>query len=412
MREVSRSLIALCLVTAACGSDVAQTGDPVEMQNGNSTAGDRDGGAAKPGKTDAGKDAGKGGGTSAAGKDASSAPVNCGKNTFSTGSVIPDMLIVLDRSGSMKPGGPITNLRCDNIGAFDFVTRAECAAAGIDCRNDQDKMTVYCGGAQQPGPVDRWTPSVSAVKTLTARFDADVAFGLVTFPARSNECGPGDFKVPIGLNTSGDIANVLDNTSPGGGTPTGETLQAALQSFKDSESGADTIPPARYVLLVTDGQPTCPNSNGGSNSPDRLQADKQFTLDAIDALNDYGVKTFVVGYDAELDPNLSTALKEFAQHGGTDDYYPVQNEDSLVTAFESISQKVVTCAFEFKESIADPALLRVTLDNVTLKPNDPNGWVLDGQTITIQGDSCAKLQEKDANHHVELVLECEPVVYL
>ena len=45
------------------------------------------------------------------------------------------MLIVLDRSGSMKPGGIRKGLRCDNIGAFDIRDPDECLAANIDCND-------------------------------------------------------------------------------------------------------------------------------------------------------------------------------------------------------------------------------------------------------------------------------------
>jgi hypothetical protein len=260
------------------------------------------------------------------------------------------------------------------------------------------------------GPVDRWTPSVSAIKSLTAKFDQSVEFGLMTFPPSSDRCGPGDLQVPLGLGVSAKIASVLDRTSPGGGTPTGQTLQAALELFQASVA-ADSVAPAQYVLLVTDGQPTCPNSNGSSNDPSRLQKDKQLTLDELDKLAKAGIKTFVVGYDAALDKTLAQSLTEFAQHGGTDDYYPVQNEDSLVDAFNKISQVVATCAFTFKSEIQDPSRLHVTLDGVTLKPNDPNGWVLDGQTVTVQGDSCKALQEEGEKHHIEIAQECYEVVY-
>jgi uncharacterized protein YegL len=410
MREVGWSLTALFLLTSACGSTdpVGSDGLPTDMSSNPSTGSGRDGGGVR---RDGGRDGSTlvNGGGGPGGKD--SGDDQCGRSAFTTGSVIPDMLIVLDRSGSMKPGsGTPANLRCD--GTPDFFASLQCALAGIDCNNAQDAMTTYCGGTQTRGPIDRWTPSVNALKTLTKQFEADVAFGLVTFPARSNECGPGDFQVEIDLNTADQIAGVLDRTNPGGGTPTGETLEEARKYFEGKGIAADTVAPAQYVLLVTDGQPTCPNSNGGSNNQQRLNADKQFTIDAIDKLTAAGVKTFVVGYDAQLDQNLATSLREFAQHGGTDDYYPVQNENSLVEAFTKISEVVVTCTFEFKKEISDERLLRVSLDGVTLKPNDPNGWVLEGQKITIQGDSCTKLQNEGERHNVEIALECTPVTYI
>jgi hypothetical protein len=273
-------------------------------------------------------------------------------------------------------------------------------------------MTVNCGGTQTNGPVDRWDPSVAAIESLTAMFDTTVSFGLMTFPAASNQCGPGDLKVPIDTGTAAKIKQVLDNMQPGGGTPTGETLQAALTLFQQNAVGADTVAPTQYVLLVTDGQPTCPNGNGGGGGggANAANADLKFTLDAIDALKNNGIKTFVVGYDAALDATFGNALTQMAMHGGTDMYYPVQNADSLNTAFSSISQKVVTCSFDFKDDVSDTRLIHVTLDATTLKPDDPDGWTISGKTVTVQGASCTTLQA-GGSHRVEIVLECEPVIY-
>jgi hypothetical protein len=334
----------------------------------------------------------------------------CGRGTFTTGSLTPNMLIVLDRSGSMKPVIPPADLRCD--GDLDLVTLSRCWAANVDCSDAVDALTVNCGGSTMRPSIDRWTPSVNALKALTSKFEQDVAFGLATFPARAGRCGPGDFRVPVGLQTSAMIGSVLDDTKPLGGTPTGETLTAALRYFQEKSVGADQVSPAQYVLLVTDGLPTCPHGDGHDTDPASLRADKQLTLDAVDALSAAGIKTFVVGYDAQLDANLAQSLREFAQHGGTADYYPVQNEASLGDAFRKISEVVVSCTFDFKKPISDPALLRVTLDGVTLKLNDPNGWKLEGQTITIEGAPCGTLQNERASHRVELALECEPIIYL
>ncbi|MDB4976985.1 MAG: putative secreted protein [Myxococcaceae bacterium] len=411
MREVRWSRLAL-IALAACGSDEKLTGDGLDQSQDHASVSDA--GKASGGKTDGGTSSGGGkadggassGGKADGGKDAGSTtdPTNCGKSGFSTGAVIPDMLIVLDRSGSMKQeaGGNI-GLNCS--GTPDFITAGACSLAGIDCKSAMWAMTTSCGGTQTPGAVNRWDPSVKAIESLTTMFDSTVSFGLMTFPKENaRQCGPGEMKVPIGLGTAGQIAAVLDKMQPGGNTPTGQTLELALQSFQGAGIGADTVVPTRYVLLVTDGQPTCP---GGNNA---LQADIQYTLDAIDKLRDEGIKTFVVGYDAALDQQFSDALTQFAQHGGTDKYYPVQNEDSLSMAFQSISQKVVTCRFEFKNDIGNVDYLHVTLDGKTLRPNDPNGWALEGKTITVQGDSCATLQGGQG-HRVEIVLECEPVLY-
>jgi hypothetical protein len=370
-----------------------------------------------PARVDAGKQTTTPPPTQGERKDAGSAPpdksndepANCGESAFLTKSVMPDMLIVLDRSGSMRADID-PKLRCDNLTFLDFERSLNCQRSNIDCSRAADKMLIYCGGTDTKGSVDRWTPSVAAVRTLTTSFDDDVRFGLMTFPAANNECGPGELRVPVGLGTASMIGTVLGNTRPGGGTPTGESLRSALTSFQSMKVGPDSVAGRKYVLLVTDGQPTCPNSDGGSNDPMTLAADKQHTIQAIDALREAGIRTFVVGYDAQIDPSLATALGEFAQHGDTERYYPVQNEESLVEAFNEISQTVISCDFTFAEKVEDPAYLHVTLDGADLRPDPAEGWTIAGNVVTVHGAACATLQEGRA-HTIKIVKACKPVIY-
>lgn len=336
------------------------------------------------------------------------AGLDCGRETYRTRPVVPDVLILLDRSGSMRGARP--DLRCDDLSPFDEDTQEECLAAGIDCTRSEDRLTRYCGGTRQGGPVDRWAPSVAAVKALTMRFDREIRFGLLTFPASHNECGPGDFKVALGTGRAAEIAVVLDTIDPGGGTPTAESLQAARSAFRMAD-GPLPNGQKHYVLLVTDGQPTCPNGNGSVSRADRLQADKDLTLGVLDLLRKDSIETFVVGYDAALDPALASALTEFAEHGGTQRYYPVQDESTLRAALERISTSVLSCNLEFTRPVGDRKLLHVTLDGETLRPDAPDGWTLEGTVITVLGAACEKLQT-GRGHAIEIVLECEPVTYL
>jgi Mg-chelatase subunit ChlD len=296
----------------------------------------------------------------------------CEEFGLATSLGVPDMLIVLDRSGSMGRG------------------------------------------------VDRWTPSVNAVGTLTSTFSDSVRFGLMLFPG-DDLCGTGDLLVPVELNSADAIARALSTEVPGGGTPTSATLEAAYQVLGAGEPlGPDATPTVKFVLLVTDGQPTCPSA-GGSVDPQpnqtqeehdlQLQQDHERTLDAIDALADAGVRTYVVGYDAALDPLLVGALSEFAQHGGTGDYHPVQNEDELNAEFGKISGEVVSCTFSLDNQPDDPRYVLVTLDGVQLDLGDPNGWSIEGKSITVRGDACATLQN-GGDHKLTAKVLCDVVAPL
>jgi Mg-chelatase subunit ChlD len=312
--------------------------------------------------TDAGSVAGSDGGPAAL--DRNKGLETCAQQDFRTREVVPDILIVLDRSSSM-----------------------------------------------QIGTVDRWTPAVAAIKSLTKTFDQGVNFGLMTFPGSAGICAPGELEVAVGSSNAASIARELASQAPGGSTPTGESLQAALAAFRATAEPVASDQSPRYVLLVTDGQPSCPTAEGYIARTEALEVDTQLAIQAIDGLRAEGINTFVLGYDATTDPRLASALTEFAQHGGTERYYLVQDEVSLRTALDTIADAVITCSFEFDADVTDPELVHVQLNGKTLRPDDPNGWEITGRTVTIRGESCTTLQ-KGIDQRVEITMECTPVIYL
>ena len=154
MRSIKWMLASLCMV-AACGSEDGPTiGDLSGTVEPSSTT--RDGGAS----TGAGKDGGssRGGGAS----DGS----ECAKHTVQPERTTPDMLVVLDRSGSM-----------------------------ID--NDQH--------------TNRWAGSGEAVSEVVQRYDDRVSFGLMPFPAVSQPNR--ERREPSPVTT--EIANGSQSRQPG-----------------------------------------------------------------------------------------------------------------------------------------------------------------------------------------------------
>lgn len=303
-------------------------------------------------------------------------PENCEELVARAMPTTPDMLIVLDRSGSMK---------------------------------DEN--------------VNRWDPSVSAVKAITSTLDDQIRFGLMLFPGppktcgpldaqcvRANGCMPGALEVPISLGTSAGIASELDGSDPEGGTPTGATLQAAETILDMQSAGPDAIPSPKYILLVTDGQPTCPNAGGGGllTTPAQLAQDRALTVTAIDSLLAKGAKTYVIGYDAASDANLASALNEFAQHGGTGNYRAVEDEASLLSEFEKIAGEVVSCSYNLDTEPKNPSFVLVELDGKQLNLDQPDGWTITGTTVTVQGQACSTLQD-GKDHTLSVKVKCDAV---
>ena len=302
-------------------------------------------------------------------------------------------MIVLDRSSSMRTmiGA---NVRCND----PMATTQPAACGGIDCATAQWMSTTVCGGTM-PATVDRWAPAVSALKSLTAMFETKVSFGLTTYPGE----GPGGGRRAVHDrqparsdrdHDRGRDRDALDGTQPGGYTPTAATLQAVLKAVQDKKTAPDSQLPPQFVLLVTDGSPNCVGQDLNND-----QQAHQATIQAIDALAMAGVKTYVIGYDASVDPRLAMQLAEYAQHGGTNNFYAVQDGPSLVSKFTGITSVVAECTYNLDMKPADKRYVRVELDKESLKLDDADGWSLNDQTVTINGAACSQASRRQQDTH-------------
>jgi type IV pilus assembly protein PilY1 len=146
-------------------------------------------------------------------------------------------------------------------------------------------------------------------------------------------------------------------------SPVAGMLSTALNSSNWlSITGPNGCTPPKYVILITDGLPTedlsgkswpPPGSaaatgygmvtfnpdgtlNTGANA-DQAVVD---TINEISALNAAGIKTFVVGMGAGVDPNLNPdaakVLNAMAVAGGTKNYYPGTSPSAVVSQLNTI----------------------------------------------------------------------------
>jgi hypothetical protein len=381
------SLLTLTIATLfACGGDPGRvTSDPPDTSasedstTGGGTGAARDAGAKKD--SGGGKaptiSSGPVGGKKDAGPPIDEGPPTCDKLRLEGAPNAPDILIVLDRSGSM----------------------------------------VGFGDARNAGK-NRWLPSVSAIKKLTSELTETVAFGLLLFPDPDANggvtipgigtfggngmggCTPGKVNVPVDLNTAAKIASALDRSAPDvGATPTSASLVAARKTL--DTSCADCTPTPKYVLLVTDGQPTCGMGGSAETTPEDIAA----TNAAIDDLTADGVKTYVIGYDTASDPAAAMTMDGFAMHGGTGKHYPVEDEATLIAELTRITGALVPCEFELSMDIPDPTYVRVEIDGVTY--NYGTDWINDGRKIVLDpmGQACPKLRDAKL-HDLKITREC------
>jgi hypothetical protein len=284
----------------------------------------------------------------------------------------------------------------------------------------------------------RWRPSVSAVRSLVGQLEDVVRFGLTLFPSAgfgsgfsrwfgclgapdrkscTNDgsmaaanggglCTPGEIAVPVAERNAKQISDALAGVWPSGGTPTAATLQNLVASYAAASMDPDAEVHAKYVLLVTDGAPTCPTGNALETTPEDIDA----TNRAIEALVASSVQTFVIGYNTTGPGNemVESVLDGFAARGGTGDerHRPVEDEASLVREIETIASSITSCDFRLDRAPGRPEYVLVQLDGEQLDLDAPNGWRLVGErTIQLVGEACERFREGSHSLHAEL--RCE-----
>ena len=304
----------------------------------------------------------------------------------------------LDAGGSRADGGKaLASTSRSRSDAGDDV----CSSKTIPARAAPPDILIVLDKSLSMAPT-RWFPSVAAVTDLTKKFQSVVSFGLSVFPhGQVGLCDPGTVDVPLKTNNADAIADFVGSTVPFGITPTGQTLQSALQALGDRNEVGDTPVTRAYVVLVTDGEPDCPDPS----MPDPMQG----VVDATTALMQANIKTYAIGYN--LDPLGAQLMSDVATAGGTDHSFKVESPDDLNAAFEQITKDVVRCEFELDQVPDDPHFVLVEIDGKTVRLDPADGWVLEGKKITLMGGSCEMLKD-GAQHTLNASIECTPILYL
>lgn len=245
-----------------------------------------------------------------------------------------------------------------------------------------DSMNWDLGTGQQ-----KWSTMRAALNSLVTQNGDGIRFGLAAYPSDSS-CGIGALYTDVGDDTSGAIISALNSLSPSGGTPTDTTLQGALTYFLEQPVNPD----GRYVLLATDGEPTC----GGLF--DTTQTLVNNSIAAIADLKSEGIDTFVLGFGNDIN-SQPQVLQDMADAGGTNQHYAANSPAQLSAALADIASRLVgpECSFVLDEEPADSDRLQVYFDDVEIGRSSSHidGFDFDEatQTITFYGEACDSLQE-------------------
>jgi hypothetical protein len=254
--------------------------------------------------------------------------------------------------------------------------------------------------------IDTFPPSMTtkmqimkgSLGRLVTTWESRIHFGMMLFPG-AGACGAGTVTNPVAPRNataiSGRLRAIRDDffgcaTANTGATPTHISLDAARTYF-----GTIPVNPiGQYVLLATDGLPNC-----GAEQPDGSTAETiDETVAAIEALEAAGIRTYVLGFGSGLDGG-GPALMRMASAGGTGRPYNARSAAELDRALETIAAETIppSCTIMLEGAARDPALFQVRFDGGPLIPRDMSrrrGWDYEAgsNTITFYGAECTEIQ--------------------
>jgi hypothetical protein len=340
----SGGLDAPVVVDASAGSGGAGSGGPRAVDAG--LPGDGPQGGAGGGAGSGGLDSGGAGGLDGAGPGGA----NCSTLAVAATRLPTDVLLVLDRSGSMN-----------NSIAEDCDCTAS-AGAPLAC---PDPATC----------TPRWPALVAAVNaTMTSVPGISWGLKLFTSPGGSICTVSTGVEVPIAPSSASIIQAQIASVVPGNNTPTAAAITTATAYLKTVTDGH-----SKAILLATDGEPNCA---GGSST----SSDFEGTMSAISAAKSAGFPVYVIGIGPSVDN-----LDAFAVAGGTNLYFPATSPEQLTAALQTASTAATGCDFTLPMQPPDSNSVGIYLDKSLVPRDSANGWSFGAstQTIVLAGSFCA-----------------------
>ncbi|MGC4093645.1 MAG: vWA domain-containing protein [Polyangiaceae bacterium] len=427
VKVLSVSGLTICAALSGCSilnseDDSSSGGSSVTIPMGGSTVGVGNGGASSTtkggGSSTAGNSSSTGGGSGTSPDACESIEginvMECGASSVSAQIKTVNMMLVIDRSGSM--------------------------ANGLD--------------GTETGVPSKWDGLQQALAQALPTVQSDINFGMIAYPSTAAasaasgdlvkacevDSGTAAVAVPIttGAAAVASISSKLKSSPPAGGTPTAEALRAAYVYFTSGEGL--TKAGDKYVLLATDGGPNCNSANTCDNdatkctlyidSPAKASKtscngygltclDADNVLTQIKALADKGIQTFVVGVPGT--EAYAQYLDQFAEAGGrvnptagaTTKYYKVEASGGvkgLVDVFSTITTQLVrSCDIKLDSTPPDRSKVNVAID-CKVVPQTDDSWALDDTNpdqpmLLLKGQTCMNIQATGAKR-VDVVYGC------
>ena len=281
------------------------------------------------------------------------------------------------------------------------------------------------------GGLTRWATLVEAVKPVLQQTQAGISWGFKLFPD-TKICGvTTGVNIEPALNNAGPIttaldgikvvANSSDNLGLWDGTPVAPALRQAAKYLTSLPSDKQ-----KYILLATDGQPTCKGGDPllGGGDPD--SDDHPSGPAAVAEVVAMGIKVPVVGiaFSDTWDPTdlkeNEVTLNNMAKAGGMPRpmdpaYYAANSSAELASAFAQITGILISCTFDLKGmKPPSPDDVAVKIDGVKV-PRDKThgeGWDYDADmaNVVVYGQACESLKGIGATNNVKIIFGCPGII--
>jgi hypothetical protein len=261
------------------------------------------------------------------------------------------------------------------------------------------------------GGTTRYGALSTALNDVANLYQGHLRFGLAAFPGRgcpSGCCVPNDPIVDLALDNAGAVKNGLASLAPmEGQTPTAAALRQSRLYF--ASRPVDNM--NRYVLLVTDGWPTCDREGRPSGPPDAADggtwsACEQAAEEASQLLA-IGVRVIVLGLEPDgVNSSRTNCLDSLALAGGAarspghPSYYSAETFDDLQRTLEAIFGGVTrpSCLLRFMGSRPTSPIyvVKVYLDGQEIPRDRVTGWDFeppsDVTQVRLFGEYCRRAQ--------------------
>lgn len=325
------------------------------------------------------------------GGDDGDVPVDCGGDSVTLASAPANVMLVIDKSGSMHSN------------TWD---------------HDDDHATPE---------VTRWSSLHGVVADLVATHGSTMNLGAALFPAAGADMHDGadgacsmadEAEVDIAANGGDAIMAALPGADAevNGGTPTRRGIMNALDRLVEIEGNGP-----RAMILMTDGAANCVDGA----DPFYSQYDTELPTLVRDAYVDERIPTYVVGIDIRNEPEENTGrnvhddINAVADAGGVarlgaDKYYNTASELDLAAALDTIAASV-ECTVTLKDLPASPESVTLTIGDASYPQVDAcgeaDGWRFTGasapwDTIQLCGGACDAFREAG---RLETTYACMPV---